>query len=61
MTIEITRGKSEYTFRINPFQPCEVDYRKNAHRAMWYRHSVYNTPEEARTALLKLETKEAKP
>lgn len=61
MTITIQRGKSQFVYRINEFQPCEIDWRKNRHNARWARHSVHATPEIARQELLKLEKKEAKP
>ncbi len=53
--IEITRGKSVYQFRINPYQPRELDRKPNRSYARWRRYGVYDTPEAAMAALLALE------
>lgn len=57
MTIEITRGKSETVYRINPYAPTEIDYRRNQHRARWFFYERYATPEAAAAAILELERK----
>ncbi len=53
--IEITRGKSVYQFRINPYQPRELDRKPNRPYARWRRWSAYDSPEAAMAALLALE------
>lgn len=55
MTIEIQRGKSLYQYKINEYQPREIDYRVNRHNARWYRFDTYDTPEIAYATLLRLE------
>lgn len=58
--IEINREKSLYTFRINPYAPTEIDCRENKHRARWFFHSRYRTPEEATAAILQIEKDDTK-
>lgn len=53
--IEITRAKSTHTFRQNPYQPRELDFRPNRPYARWRRWSAYDSPEAAMAALLALE------
>lgn len=55
MTTEITRGKSAITYRINPFNNREIDWRYNRHGARWQRHSIYTTPVNALKALYALQ------
>lgn len=56
MTIEISRGKSEHIFRLNPYNPRLIDRRKNVAYARWKRYGEpYATQTEALAALLKLE------
>lgn len=55
MTIEINRRNSLTIYRINPYAPTEIDYRKNRHNARWYFHSRYATSQEATAKLFDLE------
>lgn len=55
MSLEITRTKGEYTYRVNPYAPTELDRKHNRHRARWQRFSVHDSAEEAMTALLGME------
>lgn len=56
MSITIQRGKSEYVYRINPYQPREIDRKPNRHRARWERYTTCASAEGATKMLLKLET-----
>ena len=60
MTLEITRGKSLYQYRIDPEDPRNVQYRPNRHNARWTFYLRRDTAKEAKEALLQLE-KETKP
>lgn len=51
MTIEINRN-TQYTFRINPFQPRNIDRRENKHNARWKHWHTYGSTYEAINALL---------
>lgn len=53
--IEINRSGSLYIFRQNPYQPLEIDFRRNQHNSRWKRLAVYDSAEEARQVLLQLE------
>ncbi len=56
MSLEITRAKSTYTYRINAYNGREIDRRENRHNARWARFATYPTPQEATAALLQLES-----
>lgn len=61
MTIEIARGKSVNVYRINPYAPTEIDWRKNRHNARWNFFARYATPQEAQAAILELEREGREP
>jgi hypothetical protein len=52
--IEMTLRKSEYTYRINPTDPRQVDRRLNQRGQHWYFWLRRNTAAEAKAALLKI-------
>lgn len=56
MTLEITHSTSPYTYRINADDPRLIDRRPNRHNARWKLWRLFDTSEEAKAALLKLET-----
>ena len=58
MTIEINR-KSEYTYRINPFNPRCIDKRRNVSGARWAHYSRHDSTFAAIEALLAAERGEA--
>lgn len=55
--IEITRGDSAHTYRICPTDSRTIERRENRHNARWCFYLRRDTANEAKTALLKLETK----
>lgn len=55
MTIQITRGKSLTSYKINEYCATELLERQNKHGARWQVHSRHETAEEATATLLKLE------
>lgn len=55
--IEITREKSIYTYRLNPFNSRIIDRKENKHRAKWVSFATYASADIARAALLKLEAR----
>lgn len=59
MTIEITRQKSIYTYRISPEDPRNIDRRENKFNARWFWYLRRDTPREAQLALLKLDKGDA--
>lgn len=59
MTIELNRN-TEYTYRVNPFQPRNLDRRKNTHGARWEHWKTFTSTMAAIEALLAAQ-REAKP
>ena len=57
MSLEITRGKSLISYKINEYCRTELLARINKADARWLVHSRYATPEAATAALLELERK----
>lgn len=55
MSLEITKGNSRYTYRINADDPRLIDRRPNRHNARWKLWRLFGSSEEAKSALLKLE------
>jgi hypothetical protein len=56
--LEINRN-SEYTFRINPDDPKQVDRRENRHNARWTFWLRRDSATEAKIALLKIQRGDA--
>lgn len=54
--IEITRAKSTFQFHISPKDARTIDYRKNKHGARWKPYQTFDTEEEARQEILKIES-----
>lgn len=54
--IEINRN-AKYTFRINPDDLTEIDCRENKNKSRWKTIARFDTPDEARQALLAIEAK----
>lgn len=61
MTIEIWHANSAYKFRINPYSPRVIDRRQVKRGARWQHYQNFDTPEEARAAILQLEKDAKKP
>lgn len=57
--IEINRAKSPYIFRQNPFNPRIIDFRENKHGGRWKPYQTFDTEEEARQELLKIEKEQS--
>lgn len=56
MTIELNRAHSPYIFRQNPFNPRIIDYRRNSHGARWKPYQTFDTEQEARAEMWKIES-----
>jgi hypothetical protein len=56
VTIEISRQKSEYIYRQNPYNRRIIDVRKNTHGARWKPYQSFDSEYEARQELLKIES-----
>lgn len=54
MTLEINRN-SAYTYRQNADDPRLIERRPNRHNARWQEWRMFDTAEQAKAALLKLE------
>lgn len=55
MTIELSRGKSKYIYRINPDNPRVVDRRLNQHNARWQLFRLCASEQVAKDSLFRLE------
>lgn len=60
MTIEIARGDATTVYRVNPTNPCQIDWRENRHKARWQYFCTCASPQEATTVLLAIQ-REAHP
>jgi hypothetical protein len=58
--IEINRN-SEYTYRLNPWNPLIIDRRANRHGARWIFFARRATPEDTLKYLLELEKQNKEP
>lgn len=58
--IEISDGKAEYKYRLNPYNKRIIDFKRNVHRATWQplKNGTFATEEEANAALVQLYRKE---
>lgn len=57
--IEISRKKSSYIYRLNPWNSLIIDRRSNSHRGLWKWFRLFKTEAEARAALLQLDRPDA--
>lgn len=55
MTLEITRGKSNLVYRINPYAPSEIDVKENKPRARWKFFKRCSDANQASAELMRLE------
>jgi hypothetical protein len=53
--IEISRKKSEFIYRQNPWNPLIIDRRRNTHNARWQFFARRATPEDTVRYLFELE------
>lgn len=61
MTIQMTRGKSVYTYQIDPSNPLIIERKLNRHNARWQAWRMLETAEHARAALLTLDRPDPSP
>lgn len=55
MTLEITPGQSAYSYRLRPGSRI-IEFRFNRKYMRWHPWRVFDTPTEAKAALLAIET-----
>lgn len=60
MTIQISRGKSLYQFKINEYNDRQILMRRNRHNVRWTHHSRHDSAKDARQAILRLEKEGSK-
>jgi hypothetical protein len=58
--IEIARKKSRFIYRLNPWNARVIDRRLNQHNARWQAYGAFDTEQEARNTILKLEAPQTK-
>ena len=56
MAIEQTDPRAQWTYRLNPAAPCEVQRKANKPGARWEArpYRTYHNPHDAKAALLRL-------
>ncbi len=56
--IEISDGRAEYLYRLNPYQARIIDRKLNVARARWVAYEHFDTEEAAIAALTQLYRKD---
>ena len=54
MTLEISKGGSEYMYRLSPTDAHIIDRRQNKHGARWQQWRMFDSLTEAKIELIRL-------
>ncbi len=55
MTIELARRNATTVYRVNPTNPCQIDWRENRHKARWLYFCTCASRDEAKTVLMAIQ------